>query len=84
MNYLSNINSKIVNKIGIRADLLLHFEVSALICLLLCILLQSWVAGLITLAIGIGKEIYDEYKPNATGFDLWDLLADLIGILVIC
>lgn len=82
MNYLSNINNKIVNKIGIRADLLLHFEVSALICLLLCIFLPSWVAGLITLAIGIIKEIYDKYK--ATGFDLWDLLADLIGILVIC
>ena len=84
MNYLSNINNRIVNKIGIRADLLLHFEVSALICLLLCIFLPSWVAGLITLAIGIIKEIYDKYKPNATGFDLWDLLADLLGILVIC
>ena len=82
MNYLSNINNRIVNKIGIRADLLLHFEVSALICLLLCIFLSSWAAGLITLAIGIGKEIYDKYK--ASGFDLWDLLADLIGVLVIC
>ena len=82
MNYLSNINNRIVNKIGIRADLLLHFEVSALICLLLCIFLPSWAAGLITLAIGIIKEIYDKHK--ASGFDLWDLLADLIGILVIC
>ncbi len=84
MNYLSNINNSIVNKIGIRADLLLQFEVSALICLLLCIFIPSWVAGLITLAIGIIKEIYDKHKPNATGFDLWDLLADLLGILVIC
>lgn len=82
MNYLSNINNRIVNKIGIRADLLLHFEVSVLICLLLCIFLPSWVAGVITLAVGIGKEIYDKYYT--TGFDLWDLLADLIGILVIC
>ena len=84
MNYLLNFNNKIVNKTGIRADLLLHFEVSALICLLLCMFLPSWAAGLITLAIGIGKEIYDKHKSNATGFDLWDLFADLIGILIIC
>lgn len=84
MNTVLNINKKIVNKTGIRADLLLHFEVSALICLLLCLVLPTWTAGLITLVIGIGKEIYDIYKPNATGFDSWDLFADLLGILVIC
>lgn len=81
MNTVSNINNIIVNKTGIRADLLLHFEVSALICLLLCLVLPTWIAGLITLVIGIGKEIYD---TNATGFDIWDLFADLLGILVIC
>lgn len=84
MSTVLNINEKIVNKIGIRADLLLHFEVSALICLLLCLVLPTWVAGLITLVISIGKKIYDIYKPNATGFDSWDLFADLLGILVIC
>lgn len=84
MNLVSNINNRIVNKIGIRADLLLHFEVSALICLLLTIFLPTWIAGLITLVIGLGKEIYDIYKPNATGFDILDLIFDIIGILVIC
>ena len=27
----------------------------------------------------IGKEIYDKYKPNATGFDKVDLFADYLG-----
>lgn len=83
MNYLSNINSKIANKIGIRADLLLHFEVSALICLLLCFFLPAWVAGALTFWLGLNKEIYDKYKDNPTGFDVADLVADLIGILVV-
>lgn len=67
----------------IRADLFKHFIASALICLILVIFLPTWVAGLITLGIGIGKEIYDKYKPNPTGFDIVDLVADVIGILAI-
>lgn len=27
----------------------------------------------------IGKEIYDKYKPNVTGFDKVDLFADYLG-----
>lgn len=30
-------------------------------------------------AVFIGKEIYDKYKPNATGFDKVDLFADYLG-----
>lgn len=30
--------------------------------------------------ISIGKEIYDTYKRNATGFNLKDLIADGVGI----
>lgn len=29
--------------------------------------------------IFIGKEIYDKYKPNPTGFDKVDLFADYLG-----
>ncbi len=32
--------------------------------------------------ISVGKEIYDKYKPNPTGFGLGDLLADFIGMVV--
>jgi hypothetical protein len=33
--------------------------------------------------IFIGKEIYDCYKPNPTGFDELDLLADYLGYFLI-
>ena len=77
MNLVSSIEKYV------RADLFKHFIVSALICLILIIFLPSWAAGLITLGIGIIKEIYDKYKKNPTGFDIADLIADIIGILVI-
>ena len=28
------------------------------------------------------KEIYDCYKPQPTGFDWWDILADYVGFTV--
>ena len=28
------------------------------------------------------KEIYDKYKPQPTGFDWWDILADYVGFTV--
>ena len=38
-------------------------------------------AALITLAIGVGKEIYD--KVSGKGCSEWgDLLADVVGILI--
>ena len=30
-------------------------------------------------AVFIGKEVYDKYKPNPTGFDKVDLFADYLG-----
>ena len=36
----------------------------------------------IALAIGLLKELYDCHKPNPTGWDWHDLLADTIGIIV--
>lgn len=84
MNYLSNINNVIASKTGIRVDLLLHFEVSALICFLLSFFFPAWFAGGFTFWLGLNKEVYDRFKANPTGFDLWDLLADLMGILIIC
>lgn len=42
-----------------------------------------WWALLIMLIIGtiafVGKEIVDKYKPNPTGFDRMDLVADFAG-----
>ena len=58
-----------------------HIVVSAIIAVTLNLFLPWWGAALITLAIGIGKEVYD--KVRGKGYAEWkDLLADLVGILI--
>lgn len=37
----------------------------------------------VTIAIGLLKELYDCHKPNPTGWDWHDLLADLLGMMVV-
>lgn len=62
-------------------DKLKHIVVSAIIAVALNLFLPWWVAALITLAIGVGKEVYD--KVSGKGCSEWeDLLADVIGILI--
>lgn len=62
-------------------DKLKHVVVSAIIAVALNLVLPWWVAGLITLAIGVGKEIYD--KRSKQGCAEWeDLVADVVGILI--
>jgi hypothetical protein len=51
--------------------------------LCLSFVVPNWVAAIITLLIGIIKESYDCVKPNPTGFDKLDIVADILGILVI-
>lgn len=58
-----------------------HVVVSAIIAVALNLILPWWMAALITLAIGVGKEAYD--KVSKKGCAEWkDLLADLVGILI--
>lgn len=65
----------------LREDKLKHIVVSAIICVALNLFLPRWVAAILTLAIGVGKEVYD--KVTGKGHPEWkDLLADLIGILI--
>ena len=40
-----------------------------------------WIVCFCSLPIFIGKEIFDVYKPNPTGFDKMDLLADYLGLI---
>lgn len=66
---------------NIGEDKLKHVVVSAIIAVALNLFLPWWIAGLITLSIGIGKEVYD--KVSGKGCAEWkDLLADLIGIII--
>ena len=63
------------------SDGMSHVILSAIIAVTLNLLLPWWVAGVIALAIGVGKEIYD--KVSGKGHAEWkDLLADLVGILI--
>ena len=74
---------KLSEKLNIRTDLILHFIVSLMISSFFSLILNgSWLALIITLVIGIAKEIYDIFKPKPTGFDLLDLLADSLGCLI--
>lgn len=62
-------------------DKLKHIVVSAIIAVALNLFLPWWVAGLLTLCVGIGKEVYD--KVTGKGNPEWkDLVADLVGILI--
>lgn len=62
-------------------DKLKHIVVSAIIMVALSLVLPKWVAAIITLTIGIGKEVYD--KVSKKGWAEWkDLVADLIGIVI--
>ena len=80
LQILSTISSKISSSLKIRTDLIMHFIVSFMICCCLSLIFMASLWGIIlTMIIGIGKEIYDVFKVNPTGFDLLDLLADLLG-----
>ena len=62
-------------------DKLRHIVDSAIIPVALNHILPWWVAGILTLCIGVGKEVYD--KVSGKGHPEWkDLLADLVGILI--
>ena len=65
----------------ITEDKLKHIVVSAIIAVALNLLLPWWVAGLVTLAIGVGKEVYD--KVSGKGCAEWkDIVCDIVGILI--
>lgn len=62
-------------------DKLKHIVVSAIICVALNLILPWWVAAILTLCVGIGKEVYD--KVTGKGHPEWkDLVADIVGIII--
>lgn len=62
-------------------DKLKHFGVSFLLMILFGLLFGAMIGTIITLTIGILKEVYDKYI-GMTGFDWKDIQADLGGILL--
>jgi hypothetical protein len=69
-----------------KSDKIKHCVVSFGLTIIFSLSLSSLLLGmLITLSIGIVKELYDEYRyfelNDGVGFDRYDVLADMVGIL---
>ena len=74
---------KILSKLftWMGSDGMAHVILSALITSVLALVLPWELAGMVTLAIGIGKEIYD--KCSGKGYvEVKDVVCDIIGILI--
>lgn len=62
-------------------DGMMHVILSALICAVLNLFLPWELAAMITLAVGIGKELYD--RISGKGCSEWkDIVCDIVGILI--
>ena len=74
-------------KIPTQIDKAEHASLSAAIVIVSLVILTLagvksywWVAPLIGLAAGFGKEIWDKLNPKKKLFDWKDILADVIGV----
>lgn len=78
-----------MDKIGLDKVLhcVLSFVISAILSLVIYAVwmkhpvLSGFIGFIITMLVGLGKEIYDSRRRY--GFDCWDLLADAIGAVVV-
>jgi len=75
---MRNYYQEVVKKVG--TDKVAHFAVSAFLCLAIGRFLPFWASAVITLALGIGKEVYDAKTGGKV--DKKDILADALGVLV--
>lgn len=65
-----------------QRDKIYHITVNFIIVLILGVLFGPAIGLASSIIVSLGKEIYDEYRPNGTGWDWKDLLADLIGMII--
>lgn len=66
----------------IRKDDLMHILVSVIIMTVLKLLLPWWIAALLTILIGILKElIWDKWLKKGTP-EWRDIVSDIIGIII--
>lgn len=70
-----------INKIKSN-DKLLHLLVNLFIILLFGGLFGIVIGLSLSILASLGKESYDALRPNGTGWDWKDLLADLVGIII--
>lgn len=69
---------------AIRRDSLLHAETCALIAAAAGTVLPWWAAGLMAIAAGIGKEIWDKYHGGTPAWDDlgWDAVGAILGTVL--
>ena len=65
----------------IPKDKIYHFVIGAIFGIF-TIWLPVVVVLIAATFVFFNKEIYDKYKPQPTGFDWWDILADYVGLTV--
>ena len=68
----------------LKRDSLLHAETCALIAVVTGLLLPWWGAGLVALAAGIGKELWDREHGGVPSWNdvLWDVAGVIAGTLI--
>lgn len=72
---------KLATFLNLPSDKLLHSICSLLLVIVLSLIFPIWASVLITLFIGISKEVYDKVSKKGHA-EIKDLIADLIGILI--
>lgn len=65
-----------------RADGLAHIIVCSVIVSLLSLIIPVWIAIAVTATIGIGKELIWDKLLHRGSFEVKDLIADCIGIIL--
>ena len=77
---------KLYNKIAnflcsFTSDKYIHFIVCMILVQLIALFIPFYYAMLIVFILGLGKEIFDS-KQKDDKFDIKDLLADILGIII--
>ena len=73
---------KLATYLHLPSDKVLHFLCSLAITIVIGLFLNPLLTTFVAFCVGIGKELYDCIKPNPSGWDWNDLLADTIGVIV--
>lgn len=74
---------KLSTALHLPSDKVLHFLCSAIIMALCSSVMNPTLSCFTTIAIGLLKELHDCHKPNPSGWDWHDLLADLLGLTAV-
>jgi predicted membrane chloride channel (bestrophin family) len=83
MEKINILIKQLAEKLGIMTDKVLHCIVSLIIAFVFGLIFNGSVISMIlTMLIGVGKEIFDTKKENPTGFDVNDLAFDSLGCIL--